>query len=191
MAVADQTTIDTDPDVDGIRSRDASDVSPPRRSRTVRTIAIVLLTAVTLGFAALAAVVVVQQLHFSRILSGSMTPTFSVGDVIITKPVPRSTLAVGDVVLLEDPSGEGVQYAHRIVSIDGSGAVLVVRTKGDANPVQDPWTVTVDTLDAPEVVASLPFSNLPSTGLGRTASLALLITMLASFAVVLVWPRRK
>ena len=38
---------------------------------------------------------------------------------------------------------------------------VVVRTKGDANPVEDPWTLEIESKNAPVVITTLPLSAVP------------------------------
>lgn len=62
------------------------------------------------------------------VLSGSMEPELSVGDLLVV--VKRQQYAVGDVVVYQ--SG-GMGVVHRIVEIDGD----TVTTRGDANNAPD------------------------------------------------------
>lgn len=64
----------------------------------------------------------------SVVLSGSMEPELSVGDLIIV--VKADDYAVGDVIVFQ--SGQSA-VVHRIVSIDGEDVV----TQGDANNAAD------------------------------------------------------
>ena len=68
------------------------------------------------------------------VLSGSMEPEYSEGDLLYVKKVDVNTLAVGDpvtFVLNEDL----VVATHRIVQIDAENQKLY--TKGDANEIPD------------------------------------------------------
>ncbi len=78
----------------------------------------------------------VLGIAFSPVLSNSMKPGMSAGDLLITKEVPAKQLKVGDIVILRN----GVSYdlfSHRIVSIKLNGSEMDIVTKGDANPVAD------------------------------------------------------
>lgn len=66
---------------------------------------------------------------FINILSGSMEPTISAGDLVICKE--QDSYNVNDPVLFED---QGFLVLHRIVDIDEDGDFI---TKGDANNVND------------------------------------------------------
>ena len=75
------------------------------------------------------------------ILSGSMRPGFPIGGVVVTQRVPSDSLQVGDVAVFHPPGAPDVSYVHRIVWMQRRGDSLLVRTKGDANPTNDPWTL--------------------------------------------------
>lgn len=72
------------------------------------------------------------------VLTGSMEPAISPGDVVVVRPVPARDLAVGAVVTYQLHSGRPEVVTHRVVSqgLTGDGGV-VLRTRGDANAVVD------------------------------------------------------
>ncbi len=74
----------------------------------------------------------------------SMEPTLNVGDLIYVKGVAPSNLQVGDVITFKPPTKyiSGTLITHRIVEISYETNEINFRTKGDNNPVTDPWTVT-------------------------------------------------
>jgi signal peptidase I len=74
------------------------------------------------------------------VLSGSMRPTFSPGDVVVARAKSADSLQLGDVLVYEIPVGDHQVESHRIIQIVSRHPVLVVRTKGDANKAADPWT---------------------------------------------------
>ncbi len=73
-------------------------------------------------------------LNVYTVLSGSMEPTYSVGDLLYVKKVAPQSIRVGDpitFVLNEDL----VVATHRVVEIDDANSCFY--TKGDANEVED------------------------------------------------------
>lgn len=69
-----------------------------------------------------------------NVISGSMEPTYSVGDLLYVKSVDPDSVRVGDpitFVLNEDL----VVATHRVVRIDGENRKFY--TKGDANETED------------------------------------------------------
>jgi signal peptidase len=73
------------------------------------------------------------------VLSGSMRPAFSPGDMIVVSPEPMSSLQVGDVITYSTPAAGHPVETHRVVSIQNTGGDPIVQTKGDANNTVDPW----------------------------------------------------
>jgi signal peptidase len=78
------------------------------------------------------------------VLSGSMEPVLSTGDVIVEKPVRASEVRVGDIVTFNDPEHRGRRITHRVrsVRIERSRARFV--TKGDANDSVERWETGAD-----------------------------------------------
>ncbi len=78
------------------------------------------------------------------VLSGSMKPDFSAGDMVVVTPEPSRDIRVGQVISYHIPVGDHHVQTHRIVQILRGGVHPVVRTKGDANNARDPWTARLD-----------------------------------------------
>jgi signal peptidase I len=119
-----------------------------------------LLTALAVLVAA--AVLVPALLGYQRyvITSGSMTGTYDRGSIVYDRVVPTRELNVGDVITYDPPAGAGPAglVTHRIASITPQpGGARVFRTKGDANPVEDPWTFTLSRPTQARVAFHLPY----------------------------------
>ena len=78
------------------------------------------------------------------VLSGSMKPYFSPGDMILVTPEPSRDVRVGQVISYHIPVGDHHVQTHRVVQVLRRGEHPVVRTKGDANDARDPWTARLD-----------------------------------------------
>src|SRR5438094_4630742 len=72
------------------------------------------------------------------VLSGSMRPAFSPGDVVVAKPESTGAVKIGDVLVYQIPVADHHVESHRITKIL-SRDPLTVQTKGDANNGADPW----------------------------------------------------
>lgn len=72
------------------------------------------------------------------VLTGSMTPTYPPGTLIVVKPQDADTLRGGDVITFQHESGNPAVTTHRILTVnrnaDGTPSFI---TQGDANPVPD------------------------------------------------------
>ena len=114
------------------------------------TVLIVALGVVAVGIGIL---VLVAGLHFQVVTSGSMRPTISPGDMAVTQAVPVSSLKVGDVIVFYPPGVTSEPVMHRIVSLENG----LIKTRGDANNVDDSWQVTLKGTTAYRMVAVVPF----------------------------------
>jgi len=70
------------------------------------------------------------------VISGSMEPEISTGDLLIDVRVPVSELQVGDVVSAR-PDADHLPVSHRIVEVQPHGDTVFLRLKGDANASVD------------------------------------------------------
>jgi signal peptidase len=83
--------------------------------------------------------------QYAVVMSGSMEPAYSAGDLVILRPIKDAQ--VGDVVAFSTPRGTPgfpPRLLHRVVEYDREGARLI--TKGDANPDSDPFKVGLESL---------------------------------------------
>ncbi len=78
------------------------------------------------------------------VLSGSMVPRFSPGDVVVVTPEPPRSLRVGQVITYNVPVAPHEPITHRVVAILRHGEHPVIRTKGDANAAPDPWAARLN-----------------------------------------------
>jgi signal peptidase len=99
--------------------------------------------------------------HRYIILTGSMTGTYDPGSLVFDKPVPTSSLKVGDPITYAPPPGASPNHAlvtHRIWRIyPGPGGQRAYRTKGDANPAPDVWKFVLPQSTQDEVKFHLPY----------------------------------
>jgi signal peptidase I len=75
------------------------------------------------------------------ITGGSMSGTIDRGSVVYARLVPVSSLRSGDVVTFVPP-GLSTPVTHRIIDVSMKDGQRVFKTRGDANPVADPWAIT-------------------------------------------------
>ena len=105
------------------------------------------------------------------VISGSMEPELSVGDLIIVKE--RDAYEIGDVIVFQDGR---MSVTHRIAAMDEE----TVTTKGDANNTADD-PIPYDCIKG-EVVVAIPvvgyLVNIIKTPLGTLCILALAIILM-------------
>lgn len=115
-----------------------------------------LLIAAVVASVTVMVTVMTQHLGFAPVLSPSMEPTFHPGDLVITKPEAATDIKIGQVVALPVPNEPGQRYVHRIISVSTKDGRPLVRTKGDANPAPETFSLRVDSPTVPVVVATVP-----------------------------------
>lgn len=98
--------------------------------------------------------------HRYVILTGSMTGTYDRGSIVFDRPVPVSSLKVGDPITYSPPPGFTSQrrVTHRIWWIGrGADGQRAFRTKGDANRAPDAWKFSLSQPTQDRVVAHVPY----------------------------------
>lgn len=82
--------------------------------------------------------------RYYDVLTASMEPEYSVGDLIFVKLTDSADINVGDVVTFNPGGSEDAYLTHRVVekldNYQGSG-VTCFKTKGDANANADPFII--------------------------------------------------
>jgi signal peptidase len=122
--------------------------------RVVRGIGAGLVLSLAVGYVLLP-VLGLQPMAMS---TGSMTKTIPVGSLVVDRTVAPSSLRVGDVISFRKPLGAAGIATHRIIEIQRSTGHVVYRTKGDSNPVADPWAITYGShLQAHRMVFHAPY----------------------------------
>jgi signal peptidase I len=161
-----------------------------------------LLTGLLLIVAAVASVtamvtVMSQHLGFAPVLSPSMEPTFHPGDLVVTKPEPAREVKVGQIVALPVPDAPSQRYVHRVISVTTKDGKPLVRTKGDANPAPESFTLRIDSPTVPVVIATVPQLGRVSVLLQRSMlrlsvmAVTVVAILLAAWRLLAGPPRRK
>ncbi|WP_345068523.1 signal peptidase I [Leifsonia kafniensis] len=72
------------------------------------------------------------------VLTGSMAPTFSAGDLIVVQTVAPEDLSVGDIVTFRPQGDDLTPLTHRVVKITrADGRVQSLTTQGDTDASAD------------------------------------------------------
>lgn len=130
---------------------------------------------------------------FSPILTGSMAPSANAGDLYFTKITKISTLALGDVIAINNPS-TGLYYSHRIVEIRPLNGLLRIVTQGDANDLadRDPFMASPQG-EVSKVILRIPYLGRPlvfiNTDQGRQGAATMIVV--ANFLALIVFLFRK
>jgi signal peptidase I len=117
-----------------------------------------LLAAVIAGALALIVVPKASSARPLTVLSGSMEPTYDIGDVVIVRSVDTDSLQVGDAITFQAVSDDPQLTTHRIVEIAYGSEGRSFVTQGDNNDVPDLAPVT------PEQVKGAVWYSVPVVG---------------------------
>ncbi len=109
------------------------------------------------------------------IMTGSMRPSILPGDVVLSRPVDPSALALRQVLTVDDPDHAGRTRTHRLHAFRADGTLEL---KGDANPQPDSSTVARTAVHGVGTLR-VPFVGLPVLWLRTGAWARLALTMLA------------
>jgi signal peptidase len=107
------------------------------------------------------ALILVPKLTGSRpltVLTGSMSPEYPAGDVIVVRPADTEDLRIGDVITFQAESGNPELTTHRIVGAVLTAEGMQYRTRGDANGADDSVPVR------PEQVRGEVWYSVPKLG---------------------------
>lgn len=127
--------------------------------------------------------------HTVMLASGSMSPAYPAGSLLLVRDAPARDIRVGDVVTVARP--HRLPITHRVVAIEPGGGVLpgrVVTLQGDANAEPDPQPYDIDA--AGIVVAGIPWGGQALAVLRSPIVLGLLTTLVAGLVLWSWWPAR-
>ena len=123
------------------------------------------------------------------ILSGSMEPKISTGDLVLVDSIRAGEMAVGDVVTFQSEAGFSV--THRVTGLRAKGdGSLAVETRGDANPVPERWSTSPEATVG-RVVATVPelgqLTQWTASEDGRLLVLGVVAALGAGLALRKIW----
>lgn len=159
--------------------------TPERIRLNLRWVRLVLGGSLTLvALAVVAILMIIPQATGGAaltILSGSMTPTYPVGSVVVVQPVPPEAIEVGDVITYATADS---LTTHRVAEIgESEEGTLTFTTKGDANRGADKEPVAAEAVRG-RVLFHVPhlgrLRDVVSSPLGLGA-IAVLVTVIAGW----------
>src|SRR5919202_3542013 len=160
------------------------------RSRRTRRLAMApvwfLLTAVLLGSVGIAVIQRSGAAQLLTVVSGSMQPALPLGSLVVVVPRDADAVRIGDVITFSPPGDDTRTVTHRVVDVEDIGDGVRVHTRGDANPVADPWTLQFPTGRTWVVVADAPWVGRPWLWLAQPLHRRLVLGP-AALLITLMW----
>ncbi|WGI17117.1 signal peptidase I [Methanonatronarchaeum sp. AMET-Sl] len=124
------------------------------RSKLLKVFSVVILVCLLAPAIVYAVPMVVTGDHSFIVLSDSMEPTLSRGDIVVVKDVAPESVEIGDVITFS--FGEDKIVTHRVVDIEETEERLLFVTKGDAMTSEDLNPVLEENLIG-SMLFSIPF----------------------------------
>lgn len=164
------------------------------RARAAAVLVAYAFAGLAIGTAVVAGGPVLVGMRSFAVLSGSMEPVLSTGDVVVDEPIGPRQVRVGDVVTFADPDHRGRRITHRVRSVRITGARARFVTKGDANDSAERWEMDADGRLG-RVLYRVPSVGYLVARLGDPrAKLALIVVpaaLLALLELVRIWRPRE
>jgi signal peptidase I len=150
--------------------------STDKRATAPRAIARGALWAAGLVAAALALAIAGPLAFGARpytVLTGSMEPAISPGDVLVAERIEPLRARLGDVVMFRDPGDQQRTITHRVRRIRRARDHVWFVTRGDANDHGERWRIAVDG-QLGRVLYTVPAVGRAAVFVGRIGPAALL-----------------
>lgn len=116
----------------------------------------------------------------SVVMSGSMEPRVSAGDVVVTRSVPADELRPGQVLLVDDPAVHGQRLLHRYERTTADGDLVL---RGDANADVDSTPVDPDAVHGVGTLC-IPWVGQPAVWAANGRYLPVALTVLGLLALL-------
>lgn len=118
------------------------------------------------------------------VLSGSMEPELSVGDLVIVKAISPDEIQVGDIVTYYPTTSKEVTVTHRVLRTMLQDGQVIVETKGDASPQADPTFNSTAVIGV--VIFHIPMLGGIISGIRSNPILALIFFVLVIILICLL-----
>ncbi|MEX0755251.1 MAG: signal peptidase I [Actinomycetota bacterium] len=117
---------------------------PRRLARWAAMVGLWIVFGLAAGFVLAITVPIVQGNRSLTVLSGSMEPAITTGDVVVVEQIPPLDARIGDIVSFRDPEDPSRLITHRVRAMEVGDNEVTFVTKGDANTSVEQWRITPD-----------------------------------------------
>lgn len=130
-------------------------VSIPNRQQTLHWLGVLLLVVIVVPFVIYAVPTPIGGDGSYVVLSGSMEPSISTGDIVIVDEVDPRTIEEGDVITYGQ-SGTETPTTHRVVDVLDQDGAVAFQTQGDANDQPDSSPVPASAVHG-KAILTIPY----------------------------------
>lgn len=117
------------------------------------------------------------------VLTSSMEPAISAGDVVVEERISPLDAGIGDVVTFKDHADQDRLITHRVQAVRRDGPFLWFVTRGDANNASERWRISAGG-DLGRVLYRVPLVGHVAAFAGTWAGLLLLLLVPLSLLAV-------
>lgn len=159
-----------------------------------RAVAALLWLALSLGCAAMLAFCAARAAGYETftVLSGSMEPTISTGDLVVDARIAVMDARIGDVITFPEPHTRRL-ITHRLMHKRISRGWARMRTQGDANNAPERWSIPADG-QIGRVVMGVPKGGYVATFVKKRGTQLLLVVipavLLGILELIRIWRPR-
>ena len=168
-------------------------MKPPNRLLR-RAVAALLWLVLSLGCAAMLAFCAARLAGYQTftVLSGSMEPTVSTGDLVVDARISVADARVGDVITFPEPHTNRL-ITHRLVHKRVARGWAHMRTRGDANNAAEQWNIRADG-EIGRVAFSVPKGGYVTTFVNERDAqllLAVIAVLVGILELIRIWRPRS
>lgn len=121
------------------------------------------------------------------VLSGSMSPTFNAGDVVVGKTINTHDLQQGDIITFRF---ENSLTTHRVINVINKDGKLSFITKGDNNNVEDLELVNEEYIIS-KYLFRIPVLGFVIMFMKGTAGIVIIWTLIVFFIISNMYKRKQ
>ena len=162
-------------------------LKPKQRKQIINilSIAIPILSVIAIYFGLQIALATTKP--FVAVVSGSMSPSLEVGDLLIIQGASPENIQKDDIIVFTPPPEYGSAHTiHRVTRIRQLGnGTLLFKTKGDANDSEDPYWI-------PDFrVHGRPIYRIPYIGYIILDPTIPIVIIVITIIIILAWPEKS
>jgi len=167
-----------------VDARRAQRTGAPRRGLRILQGIVTTVAGVAGVLVLLAALAPLAGLRLVELQTGSMSPDFPAGSVMLVRDASAQDAAVGDIVTVRRPDGAPV--THRVVSTHPAGTSTALVLRGDANADADPQPYLVTRVGL--VVGGVPWGGQLLSLADAPAAVPILAAAVSLLVLWAWWP---
>lgn len=116
------------------------------------------------------------------VVTGSMEPKYKIGDMVITKKMPKEKIKVGDIINYISENGKDT-ITHRVVGINEKEGQIYYKTRGDNNNSEDFDLINYNQVQGIVVLKISKLGTILTKIFTGTGSIILFVVIIISYLI--------